>query len=78
MDDIIRGVKNLITGGGGEEDNRDVISSDQDPYGDPGVTRESGSLGGEVRSSDDDPYGDPGENIASSDQDPYGDPGAQR
>lgn len=66
MDDILKGLKELITGGEEEEPSRRVLSSDQDPYGDPGA---------EIRSSDEDPYGDPGLNIKSSDEDPYGDPG---
>jgi len=67
MDDILRGLKDLITGGDHEEGGEPrIVSSDQDPYGDPGR---------EIRSSDEDPYGDPGANILSSDEDPYGDPG---
>lgn len=53
-----------------------VLSSNQDPYGDPGNQQF-----GNVRSSDEDPYGDPGTqqfgNVKSSDEDPYGDPGRQ-
>ncbi len=38
-----------------------VLSSNQDPYGDPGTQAGGGQFG----------------NVLSSDQDPYGDPGAQ-
>ena len=62
------------------------LSSDQDPYGDPGLQGGAQNAGhGNVRSSDQDPYGDPGTqgggqnsnfgNVKSSDEDPYGDPG---
>ena len=62
------------------------LSSDQDPYGDPGLQGGAQNAGyGNVRSSDQDPYGDPGlqgggqntnyGNVKSSDEDPYGDPG---
>ena len=38
-----------------------IQSSDQDPYGDPGLQQgQSGGQFGNVRSSDEDPYGDPG------------------
>ena len=56
-----------IFGGGGQNSNQggmgNPISSDQDPYGDPGLQG-----GGGFNQS----------NVASSDQDPYGDPGLQR
>jgi hypothetical protein len=70
-----------------------VLSSNQDPYGDPGMQGGAQQVGygqqggfGNVLSSDQDPYGDPGQqggqggfgNVLSSDQDPYGDPGRQR
>ena len=42
--------------GGGQFGN--VLSSDQDPYGDPGA--QGGGQFGNVLSSDQDPYGDPG------------------
>lgn len=45
--------------GGGQFGN--VLSSNQDPYGDPGAQGGGGQFG----------------NVLSSDQDPYGDPGAQ-
>ena len=38
-----------------------VVSSDQDPYGDPGLQGGGGGFDQtNVRSSDEDPYGDPG------------------
>ena len=74
---------------GGGFDN--VLSSNQDPYGDPGQQQgygqqagydQQGGNFGNVLSSDQDPLGDPGAqqggnfgNVLSSDQDPYGDPG---
>lgn len=66
MDDILKGLKELITGDGEQEQQPRVVSSDEDPYGDPGR---------DIKSSNEDPYGDPGANILSSDEDPYGDPG---
>lgn len=47
-----------------------VLSSDQDPYGDPGQQQGYGQQAG---------YGQQGGfgNVLSSDQDPYGDPGQQ-
>lgn len=80
MDDILRGLKDLLTGQDDQqqEQPQNVLSSDQDPYGDPGAGGfQNASYGGSgnVVSSDQDPYGDPGQNVLSSDQDPYGDPG---
>jgi hypothetical protein len=39
-----------------------IQSSDQDPYGDPGLSNQQGSNSafGNIESSDNDPYGDPG------------------
>ena len=54
-----------------------VLSSDQDKYGDPGDQQTNF---GNVKSSDEDPYGDPADEqgnlgkVKSSDEDPYGDP----
>lgn len=50
---------NYNQGGGGQFGN--VLSSDQDPHGDPGAQAGGGQFG----------------NVLSSDQDPYGDPGAR-
>jgi hypothetical protein len=66
MDEILKGLKDILTGSNPEESSNEIQSSNQDPYGDPGQ---------EIRSSNEDPYGDPGANIRSSDEDPYGDPG---
>ena len=59
----------LMGGGGGQQvpqqgTRQNPLSSDQDPYGDPGLQ------GGGVQQTS---YG----NAISSDQDPYGDPGLQ-
>jgi hypothetical protein len=42
--------------------NGGIASSDQDPYGDPGLSNQQGtnSAFGNIASSDEDPYGDPG------------------
>jgi hypothetical protein len=68
MDEILKGLKDMLTGGDSNESSPDIKSSDEDPYGDPGA---------DIRSSNEDPYGDPGANIRSSNEDPYGDPGRQ-
>ena len=50
-------------GGGGYGDNYGgIASSDEDPYGDPGLSNQQGSNSafGNIASSDEDPYGDPG------------------
>jgi hypothetical protein len=75
-------------GFGGNDQNYggNIASSDQDPYGDPGLGggfNNAGFGGGGIASSNQDPFGDPGVSgqqsafgeIASSDQDPFGDPG---
>lgn len=73
MDDILRGLKDLITGDDKDRKDDELVSPDQQPvYGGPGM---AGLGDREVLSSDEDPYGDPGRDIKSSDEDPYGDPG---
>lgn len=71
MDDILRGIKKILTGDEEKEDER-FSPSEQPPRAGP---RETQWQGRPVKSSDEDPYGDPGRNVKSSDEDPYGDPG---
>ena len=85
----LQGILGGALGGGGQQQGgtmQNPLSSDQDPYGDPGLQGGAQNANyGNVRSSDQDPYGDPGlqgggqnsnfGNVKSSDQDPYGDPG---
>lgn len=49
----------LLGGGQSQNPMGNVRSSDEDPYGDPGL-QGGGFFGQNVRSSDEDPYGDPG------------------
>ena len=90
LGDIAKGVMDAVTGALGghkdEEQDQNVLSSNQDQYGDPDAQGENVSNEQNIQSSNQDPYGDPdaqGENVSndqniqSSNQDPYGDPDAK-
>lgn len=68
---LISGIENLFGKFGQSSGDRSVLSSDRDPYGDPGNR--------EVMSASRDPLGDPGAGgrggVRPASEDPLGDPG---
>lgn len=70
---LIGGIENLFGQYGQQNGDRSILSSSQDPYGDPG---DRGS--GNVRPASQDPMGDPGfggRGVRPASEDPLGDPG---